>query len=1095
MRLVIDLQGAQGSSHGRGIGRLSRSLAMAMAAAPGSHEPIILLNEAMPDTAEALSDDFATILPRENIRFWRGLTSLGLSGGVGNTARRHASEVIRAQCLAGLNADFIHVASVVEGASDDVVSSWPAGLERPPHVATFYDAIPLIRRDQYLLGAWKEWGLTDWYWRQLQELRQCDALLAISESSRREAIDYLGCDPARVYNMRAGFDGKIFRPVRLEGEAGAALLARHGLREDFILFVGAGDLRKNDLGLLQAYALLPKALRVKHQLVIVGAMDAVALRTQAELLQVEPFELALLRHVSEEDLPILYSTCRVFVMPSIHEGFGLPALEAMACGAPVIASNTTSLPEVVGWEKALFDPHEPADIARRLIAVLTDDVFRIQLAEHGLARAAGFTWTESARRAWKALDEVQELGTLSVVPARGTVPRRKPRLACVGPLPPDASGISDYTRDLLPDLARYYDITLVTQSGNTDDAALQGLFPILSEDRFALVGQEFDRILYQIGNSEFHSGIVQRLLPSHPGVAVMHDAYLCNIPLVDFLLSRDEDALARALFESHGWRAVQAMGEQPPALAVQQFPCALPVFRNALGIIQHSSHARDIVFRNSGPDAAAMVRLVPFVRASWPHTDRQAARATLGLDANMPLICTFGIVSGTKRPLDVLEVWQAAMREEPQARLAFVGAISAELAADLKQRAKQFGCSNRLILTGRVNEARYRLWLGAADIAVQLRKGSRGETSASIADAMCASLPVIANAHGSAAELPPNAVLLLPDAADNAEIAAALGALWAEPARRKALGQAAAAYVRQSLSPRVVAQLYHEAIENAYAMGAPARLRAALPALPEDDLLQAARALMQSFPVIAPKRLLLDASCLSDASSDIGGILRELAKRLLPDPGEEWIADLVRFDGGTLRHARECAAKILGLSRRGLQDLPVSGGPGDILVLVANTKPVTTEGMSGLRHLRRQGVRVVGLFCDIPPLRRSQKPLSEQKPHENLRNILGIADAVLCTSRILVEDIVSCLNSGDLERRRPLDLSWFDLGLNYSISAAEPEKDAEIPLDGLDRREVGERSTLREERTLNRAESAKAFLCALQSEKWQMCWMPPPNRL
>ena len=138
---------------------------------------------------------------------------------------------------------------------------------------------------------------------------------------------------------------------------------------------------------------------------------------------------------------------------------------------------------------------------------------------------------------------------------------------------------------------------------------------------------------------------------------------------------------------------------------------------------------------------------------------------------------------------------------------------------------------------------------------------------------------------------------------------------------------------------------------------------------------------------------------------------------------------------------------------------------------------------------------VVGLLCDIPSLQPSQKPLFEQKPHERLRNILGIADAVLCSSHVLVEDIVSCLNSGDLERRLPLDLSWFDLGLNYSISAAEPEKEAEIPLDGLDRREVGERLTLREERTLNRAESAKAFLFALQSKKWQMCWMPPPNRL
>ena len=119
---------------------------------------------------------------------------------------------------------------------------------------------------------------------------------------------------------------------------------------------------------------------------------------EAASLGVRPAELALLRDVSEADLPALYSICRCFVMPSKHEGFGLPALEAMACGTPVIASNTTSLPEVVGLGEALFDPHDAGDIAERLRRVLTDSDFHARLIDHpGCSRRPGSNGRQAPR--------------------------------------------------------------------------------------------------------------------------------------------------------------------------------------------------------------------------------------------------------------------------------------------------------------------------------------------------------------------------------------------------------------------------------------------------------------------------------------------------------------------------------------------------------------------------------------------------------------------------------------------------------------------------------------------------------------------------
>jgi glycosyltransferase involved in cell wall biosynthesis len=1044
MRLVIDLQGAQGSSHGRGIGRLSRALALAMVRAPGRHDPVVLLNDAMPETAEQLYEDFAAILPRENIRIWRGLTNIPAISGPQSMARRHASELIRAHFISGLKCDLIHVASVVEGAGDDVVSNWPVSLDRLPQVATFYDAIPLILRDQYLRGAWRSSGLATWYMRQLHELQQCEGLLAISESSRNEAIDHLGCDPARVFNMQAGFDAALFRPVRLGDKAHAEMLARYGLRDSFVLFVGAGDIRKNELGLLKAYAFLPKSLRAAHQLVIVGAMEPMSLQKQAAELGVKSQDLVLLKRVTEQDLPALYSICKIFVMPSKHEGFGLPALEAMACGAPVIASNTTSLPEVVGLEDALFNPQDPASIAERLRLALVDDCFRERLAKHGLAQAAKFTWAESARRAWEGLEAVQDQVSPRNAQSNGSVPGRRLKLACVGPLPPDESGIAAYMRDLLPDLAGHYDITLVTNSGATDDPVLQAIFPVISEDDFGQVEPGFDRVLYQVGNSQFHSSIVRNLLPRHPGVVVLHDSYVCNIPFLEFVRTHDENALARDLFDSHGWRAIQALELQPAAEAIQQFPCAVPVFRNALAVIQHSVHAKDIAASYIGPDAAALVRLLPQLRASWTRIGRHTARAMLGLDIDAPLICTFGIVHTTKRPFDVLEAWHIAMRNEVQARLVFVGGISPEMSAELEAYARRHGFGSRLIVTGRVDADCYWQWLEAADIAVQLRAQSRGETSRAIVDAMSVGVPVIANAHGSAAELPAGSVLLLPDDTDAPQVAAALAALWANPARRAALGDAATEYSRTVLAPRRIASLYRDVIEDAYQAGAPARLRAALPNLPEDDLPGAARALAQSFQAVGPKRLLLDAKFASISDRGAGSVMRDMAKQLLIDPGEAWVADMIQLDLNNSRYGRQLAAAFLRLPDRGLQDELVAGSERDTAVLLVGIGSASPFDPKEPQRLRRRGMRAVTLIHEGLP-----------EADDRLQDIASFSDALLFTSQGEAEVFVGRLNGLDTRRLHPLDIGWLDFRSDDLARAA--------------------------------------FLAAVHAGRWAMHWSPPRN--
>jgi glycosyltransferase involved in cell wall biosynthesis len=434
MRLVIDLQGAQGSNHARGIGRYSRELALAMARDARNHEVIVALNGTLLDTAEVLRAQFGDVLPASQVRVWHA--PAGTSAVSGSPLRAGAEEV-RAQFLASLKPDLVHVTSLFEGLTDDALPLLPQGAPRLPVVATCYDLIPLIRQGDYLDPIKSHPQMAPWYYRSLQQMFLCEGLLAISESSREEAIRYLPYAPERVFNIQAGIS-EAFRPAPLNPAEHAALLRRYGLRGSYVLFLGAGDPRKNEAGLLAAYSRLPQALQKQYQLLIVGRIDEDRLRASASSAGVPQSSIIVAPFVREEDLNPLYSTCSLFVFPSLHEGFGLPLAEAMACGAPCIASNTTSLPEVMGRQDATFDPSDPDAIAARMREVLENAEFRAELAAFGPAQAGRFTWSSSANRAWDALEAIDARLKAEAAPGatRFAIPKGpRPSMAFVATLP------------------------------------------------------------------------------------------------------------------------------------------------------------------------------------------------------------------------------------------------------------------------------------------------------------------------------------------------------------------------------------------------------------------------------------------------------------------------------------------------------------------------------------------------------------------------------------------------------------------------------------------------------------------------------------
>ncbi len=408
MRIMIDLQGAQTSSRSRGIGRYSLALTKEIARQAGSHDIWLVLNENFPNTIDVITNQFNNLVPQSQILTFRTLSPISYNV-VGNTWRARTAELLREFFLANLQPDVVYITSLFEGWLDDATTSIGMFKRAGKTAVTLYDLIPFLNQEAYL----PDQTARNYYLNKIASLKKADLLMSISEFARQEGIAALDLRPECIVNISTAVND-IFHPVTMSSEETQALYKRYGITRPFVMYAGGFDPRKNLSKLFKAFSLLPNQLCHQYQLLLAGEMS----KTVQEMLITEAMRfrirdcLVLTDYVPDNDLVGLYNTCTLFVFPSLHEGFGLPALEAMACGAPAIGSNTTSIPEVIGYMDALFDPTNPREIAERISATLTDDGLRNFLREHGLRQAKKFSWQASARR---VLDTFE-----NIVPATGS---------------------------------------------------------------------------------------------------------------------------------------------------------------------------------------------------------------------------------------------------------------------------------------------------------------------------------------------------------------------------------------------------------------------------------------------------------------------------------------------------------------------------------------------------------------------------------------------------------------------------------------------------------------------------------------------------
>lgn len=404
MRIIIDLQGAQTQSRFRGIGRYTISLVKAMISNT-SNEILLVLNGHFPESVLDIRNTFKDLIDDEKIYIWYGPMPISEINPT-NLWRHETAEKIREAFLLKLNPDLILITSLIEGLSDNFVCSIGNLKKKILTAVILYDLIPLMNPNTYLTSKISR----KWYENKVDNYEKADLILSISESARQEGIQYLNVNSDTIVNISTASD-EIFHPIMMLEDEIDNLKLKFNIKKDFLLCSGATDDRKNHKRLINAFSKLDREVRNKHQLVLAGGLpDDVRNRFYgyAKEYGLNENDLIITGRVSDDELVKLYNLSKAFVFPSWHEGFGLPALEAMMCGKAVIASNTSSLPEVVGFEDALFDPFNINSIVEKMEKVLIDENFRINLENHCFTRSKLFSWESTAKIALKSIENCYE---------------------------------------------------------------------------------------------------------------------------------------------------------------------------------------------------------------------------------------------------------------------------------------------------------------------------------------------------------------------------------------------------------------------------------------------------------------------------------------------------------------------------------------------------------------------------------------------------------------------------------------------------------------------------------------------------------------
>lgn len=675
-------------------------------------------------------------------------------------------------------------------------------------VACVYDIIPYVMRTHYFPNP----GDIDWYMERVEMLRWADRYSVISQSVKDDMVSYLDF-PAEKIDVIWGAPHDRFRKIDVSQTSKRDLDRKFGFDSPFIMCTGGDDERKNLAVLIRAFGGLPGVLTARYQLAIVCKLSEPSVKRYQALAKELGIanRVILTNFVSDEELLELYNSAYLVAFPSTYEGFGLPVVEAWACGIPVLTSNNSSLVQIAGDAAILVDPFSEEDIRHGLEYALTEADLRT-LAEKGQARLKRFQWDKVAQL---TVDCFESAGSLSV---KSECAATRKKLAFFTPLPPIQSGISDYSVDILSALSGRFDIDVYIDEGYTADCQLPDTVRIFPHTSYEAHQAAYFDTIFQMGNSEYHV-YMWDYLRRFGGTLVLHDYNMHGIFQAVALARNNSIAfygeiVAQELGNENAGRYLQEISHGV-GLKIQEVELNAYLSDYADRIIVHSAESKRKLLMHDSHRNVAWIRHYARID-ELPSVE--SARRALNLPQDALIIAAFGHVHETKRALPLVRAFAKLSGKYSHAQLLFVGKLDDALKTSFPALVKKLGLEGRILVTGYTDIARFQQYIDATDICVNLRWPYNGETSGSLMRILSKGKCVVVNDIGSFAEIPDEACVKIPPVEKMTEreevtvICSALKRLAEDEAERVRLQQAARKFAEDELDLKIISCQYEDFI-------------------------------------------------------------------------------------------------------------------------------------------------------------------------------------------------------------------------------------------------------------------------------------------
>lgn len=338
-----------------------------------------------------LLNDYLVFLPKE--------TSLDLSNNFtietveGSSSNNFWEEIQVPNLLSDKNMEIYHVPQNGIGLSDNIDCL---------KAITLHDIIPLRMPETV------SERLLNIFHKELPKIiPKCEGIITVSEFSKQDISKEFNFPKEKIYVTPLAAED-IYKPLNKDF-CKEAINKKYGIKDSFVLYVGGYSPRKNIIGIIEAFSLLDNTIKNNLKLIITGrkGISYEKYRNRAHELNLDN-SIIFTDFIPLLDLPLFYNASELLIYPSFYEGFGLPPLEAMACGTPVIASNVTSLPELFNNVALLIDPNNINELSSSIERVLTDNKLRLNMIQKGLSKSNNFSWTNTAANTISAYNSIRK---------------------------------------------------------------------------------------------------------------------------------------------------------------------------------------------------------------------------------------------------------------------------------------------------------------------------------------------------------------------------------------------------------------------------------------------------------------------------------------------------------------------------------------------------------------------------------------------------------------------------------------------------------------------------------------------------------------